>query len=208
MASTEVLIAFAAATALFAYFPGPALLYTAAQTLARGQRAGLMAALGIHIGCYAHVIAATLGLSAVFRYVPEAYTALKIAGAAYLVWLGFQMLRGGGTDAAPKIAPKSARRAFAESIVVELLNPKVAIFFIAFLPQFVDPAGSLPIWLQSLILGVIVNLAFSSADLVTVFAASAVVRRLKKSGTAERFARWIGGGLLIGLGIKLGFDKT
>lgn len=208
MASTEVLIAFAAATALFAYFPGPALLYTAAQTLARGQRAGLMAALGIHIGCYAHVIAATLGLSAVFRYVPEAYTALKIAGAAYLVWLGVQMLRGGGMDAAPKIAPKSARRAFAESIVVELLNPKVAIFFIAFLPQFVDPAGSLPIWLQSLILGVIVNLAFSSADLVTVFAASAVVRRLKKSGTAERFARWIGGGLLIGLGIKLGFEKT
>jgi threonine/homoserine/homoserine lactone efflux protein len=208
MASTEVLIAFAVATALFAYFPGPALLYTAAQTLARGRRAGLMAALGIHIGCYAHVIAATLGLSAVFRYVPEAYTALKIAGAAYLVWLGVQMLRGGGTDAAPKIAPKSARRAFAESIVVELLNPKVAIFFIAFLPQFVDPAGSLPIWLQSLILGVIVNLAFSSADLVTVFAASAVVTRLKKSGAAERFARWIGGGLLIGLGIKLGFDKT
>lgn len=208
MASTEVLIAFAVATALFAYFPGPALLYTAAQTLARGRRAGLMAALGIHIGCYAHVIAATLGLSAVFRYVPEAYTALKIAGAAYLVWLGVQMLRGGGTDAAPKIAPKSARRAFAESIVVELLNPKVAIFFIAFLPQFVDPAGSLPIWLQSLILGVIVNLAFSSADLVTVFAASAVVKRLKKSGTAERFARWIGGSLLIGLGIKLGFDKT
>lgn len=208
MASTEVLIAFAVATVLFAYFPGPALLYTAAQTLARGRRAGLMAALGIHIGCYAHVIAATLGLSAVFRYVPEAYTALKIAGAAYLVWLGVQMLRGGGTDAAPKIVPKSARRAFAESIVVELLNPKVAIFFIAFLPQFVDPAGSLPIWLQSLILGVIVNLAFSSADLVTVFAASAVVKRLKKSGAAERFARWIGGGLLIGLGIKLGFDKT
>jgi threonine/homoserine/homoserine lactone efflux protein len=208
MASTDVLIAFAIATALFAYFPGPALLYTAAQTLARGRRAGLMAALGIHVGCYAHVIAATLGLSAVFRYVPEAYTALKIAGAAYLVWLGFQMLRGGGTSEAPKVTPKSARRAFAESIVVELLNPKVAIFFIAFLPQFVDPGGSLPIWLQSLILGIIINFAFSSADLVTVFAASAVVTRLKKSGAAERAARWIGGGLLIGLGIKLGFDKT
>jgi threonine/homoserine/homoserine lactone efflux protein len=207
MASTEVLIAFAIATALFAYFPGPALLYTAAQTLARGRRAGLMAALGIHVGCYAHVIAATLGLSAVFRYVPEAYTALKIAGAAYLVWLGVQMLRG-GTDEAPKVTPKSARRAFAESIVVELLNPKVAIFFIAFLPQFVDPAGSLPIWLQSLILGVIVNFAFSSADVVTAFTASAVMGRLRKSGTAERLARWIGGGLLIGLGLKLGIDKT
>lgn len=208
MASPDVLIAFAIATALFAYFPGPALLYTAAQTLARGRRAGLMAALGIHIGCYAHVFAATLGLSAVFRYVPEAYTALKIAGAAYLVWLGIQMLRGGGTAEAPKVIPKSARRAFAESIIVELLNPKVAIFFIAFLPQFVDPAGSLPVWLQSLILGVIVNFAFSSADVVTAFTASAVMTRLRKSGTMERAARWIGGGLLIGLGLKLGTDKT
>jgi threonine/homoserine/homoserine lactone efflux protein len=208
MAPADVLIAFAIATVLFAYFPGPALLYTAAQTLARGRRAGLMAALGIHVGCYAHVFAATLGLSAVFRYVPEAYTALKIAGAVYLVWLGIQMLRGSNTSDTPKITPKSARRAFAESIVVELLNPKVAIFFIAFLPQFVDPAGSLPVWLQSLILGVIVNLAFSSADVVTAFTASAVVGRLQKSGTMERAARWIGGGLLIGLGVKLGFDKT
>lgn len=208
MASTEVLIAFAIATALFAYFPGPALLYTAAQTLARGRRAGLMAALGIHVGCYAHVAAATLGLSAVFRYVPEAYTALKVAGALYLVWLGVQMIRGGSSGDAPKIAPKSPQRAFMESIVVELLNPKVAIFFIAFLPQFVDPAGSLPVWLQSLILGVIINLAFSSADVVTVFAASAVVGRLRKSNAAERAARWIGGGLLIGLGVKLGLDKT
>jgi threonine/homoserine/homoserine lactone efflux protein len=209
MASADVLIAFAIATALFAYFPGPALLYTAAQTLARGRRAGLMAALGIHVGCYAHVFAATLGLSAVFRYVPEAYLALKIAGAAYLVWLGIAMLRANNNaEEMPKVAPKSVRRAFMESIVVELLNPKVAIFFIAFLPQFVDPAGSLPIWAQSLILGIIINLAFSSADLVTVFAATAVVSRLRKSGTAEKAARWIGGGLLIGLGLKLGFDKS
>jgi threonine/homoserine/homoserine lactone efflux protein len=148
MASTEVLLAFAIATALFAYFPGPALLYTAAQTLARGKRAGLMAVLGIHIGCYAHVLGATLGLSAVFRYVPEAYALLKFAGAAYLVWLGIAMLRGGGDAEAPTVAPKSARRAFIESIVVELLNPKVAIFFIAFLPQFVDPSASFPVWLQ------------------------------------------------------------
>jgi threonine/homoserine/homoserine lactone efflux protein len=209
MASTDILIAFAIATALFAYFPGPALLYTAAQTLARGRRAGLMAALGLHIGCYAHVFAATLGLSAVFRYVPEAYVFLKIAGAAYLVWLGIAMLRAKRDSAdAPEIAPKSTRRAFVESIIVELLNPKVAIFFIAFLPQFVDPSGSLPIWAQSLILGIIVNLAFSSADLVTVFAATAVMRRLRKSGTAEKAARWIGGSLLIGLGLKLGTDKS
>ena len=85
MPGLDLLLAFAAATAVFAYFPGPALLYTAAQTLARGRRAGLMAALGIHLGCYAHVFAAAFGLSAVFRHVPELYAALKIVGALYLV---------------------------------------------------------------------------------------------------------------------------
>ena len=147
MPGLDLLLAFAAATAVFAYFPGPALLYTAAQTLARGRRAGLMAALGIHLGCYAHVFAAAFGLSAVFRHVPELYAALKIVGALYLVVLGIGMLRSRGTGAAEAAAPapKTARRAFLESVLVELLNPKVAIFFIAFLPQFVDPSASLPI---------------------------------------------------------------
>src|SRR5918998_5888345 len=133
MPSYELLLAFAAATAIFAYFPGPALLYTAAQTLARGRRAGFMAALGIHVGCYAHVFAAAFGLSAVFRHVPELYAALKIVGALYLVWLGIDMLRSRGLSGEPgPVAPKSARRAFLESVVVELCNPKVAIFFMAF----------------------------------------------------------------------------
>ena len=207
MASFEVLIAFAAATAVFAYFPGPALLYTAAQTLARGRRAGFMAAFGIHIGCYAHVAAATLGLSAIFRHVPEAYLALKIVGALYLVWLGVDMLRAKPSSDQPVVTTqKSATRAFVESIVVELLNPKVAIFFIAFLPQFVDPAASLPIWLQFLILGVIVNFAFTSADVMTVLAASTVVERVRK-GRAMRWAKMAGGSILIALGAKLAVEK-
>jgi threonine/homoserine/homoserine lactone efflux protein len=208
MASLDVLIAFAAATAVFAYFPGPALLYTAAQTLARGRRAGFMAAFGIHIGCYAHVAAATLGLSAIFRHVPEAYLAVKIAGAFYLVWLGIDMLRGKAPTGAPAITPqKSARRAFAESTIVELLNPKVAIFFIAFLPQFVDPAAGLPVWLQFLILGTIVNFAFTSADVMTVLAASAVVQRMRRKGRVMRWAKMAGGSILIALGAKLAIEK-
>jgi threonine/homoserine/homoserine lactone efflux protein len=210
MPSWELLAAFAVATAAFAYFPGPALLYTAAQTLARGRRAGLFAAFGIHIGCYAHVIAATLGLSAVFRHAPEAYVALKIAGALYLVWLGFSMIRarGGESAAEPAPAPKSTWRTFFESVTVELLNPKVAIFFIAFLPQFVDPAAAFAPWLQSLILGVIVNFAFTSADLVTVFAAAALMRRVGRSGRAMAILRWAGGSMLMGLGAKLAIDRT
>ena len=209
MPSWELLAAFAVATAAFAYFPGPALLYTAAQTLARGRRAGFFAAFGIHIGCYAHVIAATLGLSAIFRHVPELYAALKIIGALYLVWLGFTMLRQPeAAVGAQTLAPKTAWRAFFESVVVELLNPKVAIFFIAFLPQFVDPTAALPLWLQFLILGVIVNFAFTSADVVTVFAASAVMGRLRKDGRALTIFRWAGGSLLMGLGAKLALDRS
>ena len=209
MPSLDVLLAFAAATAVFAYFPGPALLYTAAQTLARGRKAGLMAAFGIHVGCYVHVLATAFGLSAMFRHVPELYALMKLAGALYLVWLGIDMIRSRGFAwESGTVAPKSARRAFLESIVVELLNPKVAIFFIAFLPQFVDPAASFPIWLQFLVLGVIVNCAFSSADIVTVFAAATVVRKLKRDGVGRRFMRYGGGSVLIGLGARLAVDRT
>lgn len=209
MPSWELLAAFAVATAAFAYFPGPALLYTAAQTIARGRRAGLFAAFGIHVGCYAHVIAATLGLSAIFRHVPELYAALKIVGALYLIWLGYQMIRNRGDgEALQASAPKSTRRAFFESVTVELLNPKVAIFFIAFLPQFVDPSASFPVWLQFLILGVIVNCAFTSADIVTVFAASAVMGKLGRNSRAVAIMRWAGGSLLMGLGAKLAMDRT
>jgi threonine/homoserine/homoserine lactone efflux protein len=213
MAVADVLLAFALATAVFAYFPGPALLYTVAQTLARGRRGGLMAALGIHLGGYAHVLAATLGLSALFRHVPELFRVVKIAGALYLVWLGIGMLRSSddfGTlpGAASGVPAKSVPRALIDSFIVELLNPKVALFFIAFLPQFVDPAGSLPVWTQFLILGVIVNVAFSSADLIAVLCTSALAGRLKRSGWALRIARRVGGALLIGLGARLALDRS
>ena len=213
MAGADVLLAFALATAVFAYFPGPALLYTIAQTLARGRRGGLMAALGIHLGGYAHVLAATLGLSALFRHVPELFLVVKIAGAIYLVWLGIGMLRSGDDfatlpGAASGVPAKSVPRALVDSFIVELLNPKVALFFIAFLPQFVDPAGSLPVWTQFLILGVIVNVAFSSADLIAVLFTSALAGRLKRSGRALRIARRVGGALLIGLGARLALDRS
>ena len=209
MPSLELMLSFAVATILFAYFPGPALLYTAAQTLARGRRAGYMAALGIHVGGYLHVGAATLGLSAVFRHVPEVYLALKLAGAAYLVYLGIGMLfRKPEEKALPSFAAKSARRAFAESIVVEVLNPKVALFFLAFLPQFVDPAATLPIWGQFLVLGVIVNMTFSSADLICVALASAVVARARRTGIAQRLFRWAAGSLLVGLGTRLALTRN
>jgi threonine/homoserine/homoserine lactone efflux protein len=208
MPSLDHLIPFAIATFLFAIFPGPALLYTAAQTLARGRAAGFMAALGIHIGGYAHVLAAALGLSAVFVHVPQLYFALKIAGALYLIWLGVGLIRTRlDVDALPQVRAQSARRALLQSIVVEVLNPKVALFFIAFLPQFVDPAAAFPLWLQFLALGVIVNLAFTTADLITVLLTSSVLTGLRRSGVAQRVARIVGGSVLIGLGARLAIAR-
>ena len=209
MPSFHLLLAFAAATFMFAVYPGPALLYAAAQTLARGRKSGFLAALGIHCGCYVHVAAATLGLSAIFQHVPELYLALKLAGAAYLVWIGVGMIRNnGGAAAELAIAPlKSPARAFLESMLVEILNPKVAIFFLAFLPQFVDPSAALPVPLQFLMLGIVVNCAFSSADIVTVMLASTVVSRLRRAGALERAVRIIGGSLIAGLGLRLALDR-
>jgi len=208
MASWETLVAFATVTILVAYFPGPALLYTAAQTISHGRKAGLMAMLGIHLGCYLHVFAAAFGLSAVFKHVPELYMAVKIAGALYLIWIGIGMIRSRIGAADQLVAPaKTVKRALLDSFIVEVLNPKVALFFIALLPQFVDPAASLPVWAQFLILGTIVNFAFSSADLVTVFGASLVVGAMKKTKASFAFGRWIGGSLMIALGLKLATDR-
>jgi len=190
MPPVETLFAFFAAAAVFAYMPGPATLYAAAQTIARGQRAGWMAALGIHIGGYAHVIAAAFGLAVLFSLVPVLYSALKIAGAAYLIWLGAKLLLSkSAISASPdEFEAKSPRKAFYESITVEVLNPKTAIFYLAFLPQFTDPAAALPVWAQLLILGTIVNILFSSADVLCVVLADRIVKRFKESPGANRWA--------------------
>ncbi|TIT55679.1 MAG: LysE family translocator, partial [Mesorhizobium sp.] len=126
MPSTELLIAFFATTAIFAYIPGPAMLYAAAQTMARGRWSGLTAALGIHLGGYVHVFAAAAGLSVLFHAVPPLYMAVKLVGALYLIWLGISLFRKRveGDVALPAIERKSACRAFFESIAVEVLNPK------------------------------------------------------------------------------------
>ena len=148
MADADTLMAFFLATAIFAYMPGPALIYATAQTIARGRRGGLMAAFGIHLGGYFHVVAATLGLGFLLSQVPVAYLVIKFAGAAYLVWLGFRMIVQRVDETAREPVASRRGRTFIQSVLVEVLNPKTAIFFIAFLPQFVDPAAAFPAWLQ------------------------------------------------------------
>ncbi|MGI9373896.1 MAG: LysE family translocator [Hyphomicrobiales bacterium] len=208
MASTELLLQFFAATILFAILPGPALMYVTGQTLASGRSGGFLASIGLHMGGLVHVLAAAFGLAALLAAVPTAYTVLKFVGAAYLVWIGISMIYMKESPAsAPKFKQKSSKRAFVDGFMVEVLNPKTALFFLAFLPQFIDPAAAFPVWVQFFILGFITNLFLSSADLVAVFFTSFIMRRLKESGPGKKIAQWVAGSMMIGLGINLALSK-
>ena len=205
MPAADTWIAFLAATAIFAYMPGPAMLYAAAQTIARGARAGWMAVLGLHIGGYVHVIAAALGLAILFEAVPPLYTAIKLLGAAYLIVLGISLWRADdqASDAKPTPLPTRMQPAFWHSVSVEVLNPKTAIFFLAFLPQFTDPAAAWPLWVQLLVLGTIVNLMFSRADVLCVLAAGKITTTLRQNQGMQTGLRRTGGTILIALGAHL-----
>lgn len=145
-----------------------------------------------------------------FHAVPPLYMAVKLVGALYLIWLGVSLFRAKiqGNGTLPAIERKSARRAFFESITVEVLNPKTAIFFMAFLPQFIDASATLPVWLQFVVLGTVVNLMFSSADIVCVFLAGAMIARLRRSGRAQRLMQRAGGAVLVGLGVHVALQKS
>ncbi|SEN45121.1 Threonine/homoserine/homoserine lactone efflux protein [Pseudomonas sp. ok272] len=198
--SLQLWIPFATATLAFACMPGPAILYMTSQTLAHGRRAGLKAALGIHLGCYAHIAAATFGLSALLHAAPMAFDVIRLAGAGYLIWLGGSMIVKSrhAADADPEHKPGVLR----DSVVVEVLNPKTALFFLTFLPQFVDVTASAPVWLQFLVLGSFVNLVFSFADVAAVLGASVLLGPLS-SPRFKRFVPRLSGSILMGLGCVL-----
>ena len=210
MPSLEILLTFLATTAIFAFIPGPAMLYAAARTLAGGRWSGLMASLGIHLGGYVHVVAAAAGLSLIFHAVPVLYMAVKLFGAAYLVWLGISLFQSKAQEdvIVSHVGQKSGRRAFAESVTVEVLNPKAAIFYLAFLPQFVDATASFPVWVQFVLLGTVVNVMFSVADLVAVALADMVMSKLRRSSAAQRAMQRAGGAILVGLGAHLALQRS
>ena len=224
MPDSQLLIAFFASAAVFAYAPGPSTLYAAAQTIAGGRKQGLQAAFGIHLGGYFHVAIVAMGVASLFAAAPIAYTAMKVVGSVYLCVLGITMWRStstrqvdqrADTDAADALEGhvngSNATRAkhtgdektLFHSALVEILNPKTAIFYLAFLPQFTDPAGAWPVSIQLLILGTIVNFLFSSADLLCVFFAERIVSIMKNGQTSTGVASRIAGVLLILLGMNL-----
>jgi threonine/homoserine/homoserine lactone efflux protein len=192
---------FLAAALIIAAVPGPGIFYVAARTLSGGRRAGFASTAGTAIGGLVHVIAGGIGVSAIILASAQLFAALKFAGAIYLVWLGLRTFRDAG-----KLSEKrhSERRehAFAEGIAVEALNPKTAAFFLAFIPQFLDPAARYPA-LQFVALGLISVTLNTLADLVVVLAASATRNAVMTKPQLFRRLRQGSGLFIAGLGLSL-----
>jgi threonine/homoserine/homoserine lactone efflux protein len=193
---------FMIAALIIAAVPGPGILYVAARTLSGGRQAGIASTLGTAIGGLVHVTAGALGVSAIILASAELFTALKFAGALYLVWLGIRTFREGRQAIPEDASPVGATRAFRDGVLVEALNPKTAAFFLAFIPQFIDPAGSHPA-LQFMALGLISVVLNTLADVVVVMmAATARAGLVRRPGLLQRLRQ--GSGLFMaGLGISL-----
>lgn len=198
---------FFAAASLLAVTPGPGILYVAARALSGGRAEGVACSLGTGLGGMVHVFAGSLGASTVVLARAEVFTALKLLGAAYLVWIGLRTLLAARRDALPALEGNApvprvgARRAFREGAVVEALNPKTAAFFLAFVPQFVDPAAG-GVALQFALLGLVTVALNTLADVAVALAAARVragaaarpglVRRLREASGAAMVALGLG----------------
>lgn len=211
MPSVDLWTAFALATIAYAAVPGPGTVYVAAQAIMREPGAALRGALGLHVGGYVIVFASAAGLTILFSAVPIIYEGLKLLGAGYLVWLGSRMiLRRPDAELSGRQAAPGKRRpaTFSQGVLVEILNPTTVVFYVAFLPQFIAPSGDFPVWAQFLVLGVLVNLIFSLCDLATVLIAWKIKASVANTAPARRIFGWVGGGTLIGLGVRLALDRS
>ena len=205
MPETSTLALFAVAAVTLLLIPGPAVLYIVTRSVDQGRAAGLASVCGVHVGTLLHVAAAALGLSALLVSSATAYDTVRWLGAAYLVWLGVRRLLAGDEDVAAAAAGPDARRPglgriFAQGVVVNVLNPKTALFFFAFLPQFVDTSrGSVPF--QVVVLGAAFVLLGLLSDGAYALLASTGAGWLRRRPTVARASRLVSGGVLISLGV-------
>lgn len=210
MPSSEVLIAFTAAALLMNISPGPSNLYVMARAIAQGTKGGIVAAMGLAVGSMVHVIATVLGLSAIFSHSPTLYTIIKLAGAAYLVYLGISYWKSkasAGSKKVNQLEEKPLLSVFQQSIIVEVTNPKTALFFIALLPQFVVPDSG-PVALQLLILGIIVTISALPCDVLVAVSSSKVSNWIVKHERAQQVQDRISGSILFAMGAYIVADEV
>ncbi|HKF14187.1 MAG TPA: LysE family translocator [Gaiellaceae bacterium] len=197
----DSLVLFAVASLALAVVPGPAVLYVVTQSVDQGRTAGVVSALGIGTGGLVHVAAATIGLSALLASSATAFAIVKYAGAAYLIVLGLLRLLSRDDPVAEDSVHRPRRRLFRDGVVVNVLNPKTALFFLAFLPQFVDPEGATAA-AQVFVLGLIfVSIALVS-DSMWALTAGTLGELLKRSRAYLAVRRWVSGTVFVALGLS------
>jgi threonine/homoserine/homoserine lactone efflux protein len=200
MPSSSTIAAFALASLILLVIPGPAVVYILNRSVSDGRQVGLAAVAGLELGNLVHALAAAAGLSAVLATSATAFNTVKWLGAGYLVIVGIRTL----LHAAPPIDTDrpgvSARRAFGQGIVVNILNPKVALFFLSFLPQFIDPAQG-NVTTQALVLGMVFVLLGCITDSTYSLLASSLRHVLLRGRALPVFRRWVAGTVFIGLGL-------
>jgi threonine/homoserine/homoserine lactone efflux protein len=202
VANPSTLALFVLASLALAVVPGPAVLYIVAQSIDQGRIAGLVSALGIGTGALIHVVAATAGLSSLLASSATAFTIVKYAGAAYLIVLGIRRLltREVLEDEIVRV-PRPPRKLFLHGVIVNVLNPKTALFFLAFLPQFVDP-GRGTVALQIVLLGLIFVVVALCSDSLWALAAGTLGGWLRRSRWYLGVKRWVTGTVFVGLGLS------
>lgn len=194
---------FVAAALALLLVPGPAVLYVVARSVEGGRPAGLVSVLGVEIGTLVHVAFAAAGLSAIVAASATAFSVVKWLGVAYLVWLGLQrLLARDGEDTPLDVEPEPLAHVFGQSVLVQVLNPKVALFFLAFLPQFVDPSRG-PAWTQVMVLGgTLAALGLLTDGLYALLGGTAGdwLKRKNASARFRRVQRYFSGGVYLALG--------
>ena len=202
-----LLAAFLLASLALAATPGPGVVYIVARTVAQGRRAGLASVVGVALGNFGNAMGASVGLAALFALSSVAFTVVKLAGAAYLIHLGVAALRSSNANAQVRQFPKpQLGRIFRDGFLVALLNPKTAIFFAAFLPQFINPTASAIV--QSVLFGTVFVLIAACTDTAYVLAASAAAPAVGNGKIARRLGRYATAMVFIGLGVFTAFSGT
>jgi threonine/homoserine/homoserine lactone efflux protein len=194
-----LLTAFLVASFVLAVTPGPGVLYIVTRSITQGRKAGLASVAGVALGNLGNAIGASLGLAVLFAVSSLAFNIVKYAGAVYLIYLGIKTLRAPASlEAAPSIARDASLKIFCDGFIVALLNPKTALFFAAFLPQFIG-ANAAP--MQSILLGALFVLIATITDTLYAITAGTVAPMLSKMKGARLFGRCLNGGMFIGLGV-------
>jgi len=201
-----IFLAFVAAGLALNVVPGADMTFVAASAARDGRRDGLVAALGIGAGTLVHLLAAVLGLSAVLAASRAAFELVRWIGAAYLLWIAVSILRNGHSGDGASRPGTSGWRLFRAAMLVNLLNPKVALFFLAFLPQFVDPASAMPA-LQILTLGLWFDAVGTLVNAAVALAAAGAAARLRRFGWLGRAARWTAAAAMAGLAAQLALGE-